>query len=328
MRRRSIAIILFILAISIAVTGIVLPFTPSGSRLLGGITQADTTASSSAVPVTLTPFPTPTPILTAQGKPPTVSATAAYLYDADTGHALADINGEKLLPMASTTKIMTAIIAIQTADLDEIVTIQQDAYNEVHLHNGSFAGLVVDDKITLRDLLYGLMLPSGDDAAIAIADTVGGSTANFVNIMNLFAHRLHLYQTHYTNPDGLTPDGEVNPNHYTTALDLVRLTQYAMSVPLLAKIVQTKHYELPPIASHHGYTWDNTNTLLGTYSGITGVKTGHTEEAGYCLVFSATHGNHHLIGVVLQSPDSDSRFKDAKTLLDWGFALPLRSLGP
>jgi D-alanyl-D-alanine carboxypeptidase (penicillin-binding protein 5/6) len=170
------------------------------------------------------------------------------------------------------------------------------------------------------------MLPSGDDASIAIAGAVGGSTANFVNLMNLLAYRLHLFQTHYINPDGLTyydANGQLIPGHYTTAYDLVRLANYAMTIPLFAQIVQTRHYSLPTTASHHSYSWDNTNQLLATYAGATGIKTGFTVEAGECLVFSATHSGHHLIGVVLHSIDAAHRFSDAKTLLNWGFALPL-----
>ena len=246
--------------------------------------------------------------------------------DNDTSHILYESNGEKPVPMASTTKIMTALIAIQTGDLNSLVTIHQDAVNEVILNDGSSANLHLGDQLTLRDLLYGLMLPSGDDAAIAIADSVGGSTSNFVNMMNLFAYRLHLFQTHYINPDGLTyydANRQPIPGHYTTPYDLVRLASYAMTIRLFAQIVHTQHYSLPATATHHSYTWNNTNLMLATYSGATGIKTGFTLEAGECLVFSATRSGHHLIGVVFHSIDAAHRFSDAKTLLDWGFALPL-----
>jgi D-alanyl-D-alanine carboxypeptidase (penicillin-binding protein 5/6) len=228
--------------------------------------------------------------------------------------------------MASTTKIMTALIAMRAADPNELITIHQDALNEVNFNGGSTAQLKVGDQIPLKDLLYGLLLPSGDDAAIAIADAVGGSTGNFVNLMNLFAYRLHLYQTHYINPDGLTyydANGHPLPGHYTTAYDLVRLAEYAMSIPLFAQIVHTQHYTVPASSSHHAYSWDNTNLLLGTYAGATGVKTGYTLEAGECLVFSAIRSGHHLIGVVLHSTDATHRFNDAKILLNWGFGLPV-----
>lgn len=330
MRRRILFIFLVLAAISILILTPIVAFTPWGANPLGGVAQVSSTASPSPIH-TPTPTPIPTPVLTVESKPPAVTAQTVFLLDDDTGNILDDLNGEKPMPMASTTKIMTALIAIQTADLNMVVTISQEAYNESALHDGTSAGLVVGDKITLKDLLYGLMLPSGDDAAIAIADAVGGSTRNFVNMMNLFARRLQLYQTHFLNPDGLTAyqtNGKVNPDHYTTARDLVRLADYAMKIPLFAEIVKTQQYTLAPTARHQGYTWENTNDLLRTYTGATGVKTGWTPEAGGCLVFSATRAGHHLIGAILDSIDKPRRFSDAKALLDWAFGLPLRPPTP
>jgi serine-type D-Ala-D-Ala carboxypeptidase (penicillin-binding protein 5/6) len=222
---------------------------------------------------------------------------------------------------------MTAVIAMQTASLDMLVTVHQDAVNEVNNNGGSSANLKVGEQLTLRDLLYGLLLPSGDDAAIAIADALGGSAQNFVHVMNLYAYRLRLFSTHFINPDGLTyydANNQPIPGHYSTAYDLARLAQYAMSLPLFAQIVGTLHYNLPASTTHGAHSWDNTNTLLKTYSGLTGIKTGFTLEAGGCLVFSATRNGHHLLGVVLHSVPEDNRFRDAKLLLDWGFALPLK----
>jgi D-alanyl-D-alanine carboxypeptidase (penicillin-binding protein 5/6) len=312
MKRRILASILIFLAVEIALAAPVLAFTPFGTRLLQDFVPP--------------PSPSPTPILTVRGTPPPVSAQAAYLLDADTGHVLVDVQGEHRLPMASTTKIMTALIAIQTADLNQLVSIRQDAFNEVQAHNGSSANLVVGDQIRLKDLLYGLMLPSGDDAAMAIADAVGGTTSKFVQTMNLFARRLHLTQTHYINPDGLTyltPQGRPDPNQYITAADLAHLARSAMANPFFAQLVELQHFVLPASAVHHAYTWDSIDTLLSIYPGATGIKTGYTVEAGYCLVFAATNGGHHLLGVLLHEPDANQRFADARALLDWGFALPL-----
>src|SRR5216684_1160145 len=307
MKRYILGTILLVLAVELALVIPLLVFTPLGVHLLHD----------------LAPSPPPTPILTVVGTPPAVSARAVYLMDADTGHALDDVHGEQRLPMASTTKIMTAIIAIQKGNLNQIVTVRQDAIDEVKKHNGSSAYLVVGDQIRLQDLLYGLMLPSGDDAAISVADAVGGTTSNFVRTMNLFARRLHLTQTHYINPDGLTyltPQGRPDPNQYSSASDLAHLTRFAMANPFFAQLVELQHYVLPASAVHHAYTWDSINTLLSTYPGATGIKTGYTVEAGYCLVFAATRGGHHLIGVVLHEPDEAQRFADAQMLLDWGFA--------
>jgi len=328
MIRRTIAIALLFISISTIILVPILTFTPMGKRLFEGTTP---TATPILIPFTPTPTPKPTPILTVRGKPPAITASEVMLLDNDTGHILDDQYGERPAPMASTTKIMTALIAIQAGDLNQVVTIQQDAINEAILHNGSNAKLHVGDRLTLRELLYGLMLPSGDDAAIAIADAVSGSSANFVNTMNLYAYRLRLFQTHYINPDGLTyydANGHPVPGHYTTAYDLVRLARYAMTIPLFAQIVSTRHYQLPATSSHHSYTWDNTNTLLAIYEGATGIKTGFTTEAGGCLVFSAIRAGHHLIGVVLHSLDEAHRITDARILLDWGFALPLLPPSP
>lgn len=277
------------------------------------------------------PSPTPTPRLglLAVGTPPTVQAEAAYLMDADSGHVLLDVHGQERLPMASTTKITTAILTIETADLTQVVPIKQDAIDEVNTHQGSSAGLVVGDQIRLRDLLYGLMLPSGDDAAIAIADAVGGTVSTFVQQMNQYAQRLGLTQTHYLNPDGLTyltSGGQPDPTHYSSAADLVRLTRHALTNPVFAQLVQLQHFVLFPTNLQDKYVWDGINALLSTYPGATGVKTGFTEEAGYCLVFSATNGRHHLIGALLHEPDDNQRFVDARALLDWGLSLPVGPL--
>jgi serine-type D-Ala-D-Ala carboxypeptidase (penicillin-binding protein 5/6) len=323
MIRRTIAIALLLISISTIILVPIFTFTPIGKRLFDG---SAATPTPTLIPFTPTPTPKPTPILTAKGTPPAITASESILMDEDTSHILYESNGERPVPMASTTKIMTALIAIQAGDLNSIVTIHQDAINEVTLNNGSNAKLHAGDQLTLRDLLYGLLLPSGDDAAIAIADSVGGSTANFVNLMNLFAYRLHLFQTHFLNPDGLTyydANRQPVPGHYTTPYDLVRLASYAMTIPLFAQIVRTQHYSLTATSSHHSYAWDNTNLLLATYTGATGIKTGFTLEAGECLVFSATRSGHHLIGVVFHSIDAAHRFSDAKILLNWGFALPL-----
>jgi D-alanyl-D-alanine carboxypeptidase (penicillin-binding protein 5/6) len=280
--------------------------------------RSSLTSSSASTPIAAPPISTPQPALMASGPAPTITASTAYLLDADTGHLLADINGEKPLPMASTTKIMTALIVIQTADLQQLVPIKQDAYDRVHIDGGSGANLIVGDQLSLKDLLYGLLLPSGDDAATAIADALGGTEA-FVKRMNLFAYRLHLFQTHYTTTDGLTDD----QTHYSTAYDLTQLAQYALHIPLFAQIVQTPEYTVAATAQHHSYDWRTTNTLLTTYSGTIGVKTGHTDAAGWCMVFAARRAGHELIGAILDSPSETQRDQDTTTLLNWGFSLAL-----
>ncbi|HZR42626.1 MAG TPA: serine hydrolase [Ktedonobacteraceae bacterium] len=312
MGRRVLATILLVLAIEVIIFVPVLVFTPVGAGVHAALFP--------------TPTPTPAPVLTVRGIPPAVGAPIAYLLDGDTGNVLVNVKGQQREPMASTTKIMTALITLEKADLDQMVIIKQDAVDEVRKNQGSSAQLVVGDHIRLKDLLYGLMLPSGDDAAIAIADAVAGSPQNFVKMMNDYARQLHLTNTHYINPDGLTyltPQGKPDPNQYTTAADLAHLARYALANPLFAQIVQLQRYGLPATSQHHAYLWLTTDDLLSSYPGAIGIKTGFTGEAGYCLVFAATSGGHHLIGVVLQEKNADQRFTDAQALLNWGFALPL-----
>jgi serine-type D-Ala-D-Ala carboxypeptidase (penicillin-binding protein 5/6) len=322
MKRRITAIIFIVMTLYIVIMASIFTFTPisTTAATATGMRQVSTPTLTLKLQATPTPIPTPIPILTATQPLPQFDAAAVYLLDTDSGHVLYDKNGEKPMLMASTTKIMTALIALQTANLNSLITVHQDAINRVILDDGSSSGLVAGDVLPLKDLLYALLLPSGNDAAYAIADGLAGSVPNFVARMNLLAYRLHLFQTHYNSPDGLTSD---ETTHYTSAHDLAILSQYAMHIPLFASIVKTQTYTV--YVDHQTFVWHNTNTLLGTYTGITGIKTGHTDAAGYCLVFSATRSGHHLIGIILGSPSQQQRDTDAAALLNWGFHLPLRS---
>lgn len=248
---------------------------------------------------------------------PGISAASAYLMDARTGEVFYSNNALNEVAMASTTKIMTAIVAMTFGKPDQMITIHQDAVAEQNGEN-SVAGLQLGDTLTLHDLLYALMLPSGDDAAVAIADGVAGSEANFVRMMNMEAALLGLVHTHYVNVHGLDA-----PGHYTTVGDLAHVARIAMNFPLFAAIVKTPVYGTKTTL-HGQYTWNTTNELLtqNLYEGTIGIKTGHTGNAGYCLVFAATRNGNTLIGVLLGEQDlsGEQRFIDAKALLDWGFA--------
>jgi len=250
-------------------------------------------------------------------QPPTIAATEGYLFDPTTGQVLFSKNADHEMAMASTTKIMTAMTALTFGSLSQRITIGPDT---VAMQNGidSVAGLQLGDSLTLCELLYALLLPSGDDAAVAIAEGVAGTEARFVAEMNAEAALLGLWRTHYANPDGLDENG-----HYTTARDLAQLAAYAMQIPVFAQVVGTATYTLPQTANHIAYTWNTTNYLLTAtnyYQGATGVKTGTTGNAGACLVFSAARNGRQLIGVVLNDPTDAGRFTDATALLDWGFA--------
>jgi D-alanyl-D-alanine carboxypeptidase (penicillin-binding protein 5/6) len=325
MKRRGAAFILFSLAFSLVISILFSASTLQGTRLSDRaliIVSPTPSPSPTRIPVTPTPIPTLKPVLTVRDQLPQIAAKSAYMIDMDTGKALVDIHGEQTMPMASTTKIMTALIAIQTANPHQMITVSQDAYDRVHKEDGSSAGLEVGEKVSLQDLLYGMMLPSGNDAAISIAETLGGSREQFVARMNLFARRLGLFQTHFTNPDGLSQPEE-DPHHYSSARDIVQLTRYALGIPMFARIVQTKEYHLEATETHESHDWVNTNPLLGFLSGIIGVKTGHTWASGWCLVFAVKINGHYLIGAILDSPTEDQRKLDALILLKWGLSLPM-----
>jgi D-alanyl-D-alanine carboxypeptidase (penicillin-binding protein 5/6) len=319
MRRSAVILGLIVLAACLLVVMPVVALPSLRAVFLGSGQSLRVTPTVKARPVTPTPLPTLPPVLTVRGPLPKTEAKAVYLLDEDSGRVLMDVHGEETLPMASTTKIMTALVALQTASLEQPIPVTQDAVDRL-LDDGSGAGLVVGDTLSLKDMLYALLVPSGDDAAYAIADALGdGDRAAFVQRMNLFAYRHQLFQTHYDDPDGLNGFGD--EEHYTSARDLVRLAQYAMSVPMFAQIVDTQHYTVN--TALHSYSWDTTNTLLGTYKGMTGIKTGHTDAAGYCLVFAATRNHHHLIGAVLGEASEEQRDSDVTKVLNWGFGLPV-----
>ncbi|WP_165422838.1 D-alanyl-D-alanine carboxypeptidase family protein [Ktedonosporobacter rubrisoli] len=253
--------------------------------------------------------------------PPAVSAPYAALYDLTYHTSLMTKAATTETEIASTTKIMTALLVLQSYRLDHKVTITQDVINYVNENNASNAGLLVNDKLTVKQLLYAMLLPSGCDAAYAMAVSLKGSLDKFVAEMNQEAELLGLTQTYYTTVDGLHNPDSKGRYGYSTAADLIQLTTYAMQFPLFRQLVGTQTYSLPATSEHHAYTWTNTNHLLGTYPGAIGVKTGTTPWAGYCLVFAAVRNGETLLGVVLSSTSSQQRYTDSTALLNWGFSL-------
>ncbi|HTK09917.1 MAG TPA: serine hydrolase, partial [Ktedonobacteraceae bacterium] len=262
--------------------------TPTPTMVPTAIPSPMATPSPAATPSpTMIPSPTPTPI---------VNSEAAFLLDDATGKVLFEKNSHAHLAIASTTKMMTAIVAIEHANnLDEVVTIQQAELDEVPA-GMSIAFLQAGDQMKLRDLLYGLLLPSGSDAAVVIAHTIGGSTANFVAMMNAKAQALQLHDTHFSNPHGFPA-----PDHYSSAADLTYLARYAMRNAVFAQIVGQQKYTVPATLHTHLYTWANGNGLLGVYQGMDGVKTGTSDASGYCMVFSARRNGRHLLGAELNA---------------------------
>ena len=232
-----------------------------------------------------------------------LAAQSAVLLDGVSGRILYEKNGDEVRPMASTTKIMTGLLVCEAGELDRTVTVPDAAVGL----EGSSMYLKKDETLTRRDLLYGMMLHSGNDAALTLAISVSGSEAAFVRQMNLRARALGLTQTHFANPHGLD-SGE----NYSTALDLAHLAQAALQNAQLRAVVSTK------TAVCAGRTLTNHNKLLWRYDGCIGVKTGYTRHAGRILVSAAERDGRMLIAVTISDPDD---WRDHTALLDYGFAV-------
>ena len=206
---------------------------------------------------------------------PSINSRAAIVYDRNSGLVLFGKNENEKRKMASTTKIMTAIVVIENSNLDDIVTVSSKAAGT----GGSRLGLHTNDKISVKNLLYGLLLCSGNDAAVALAEYVGKDVAGFANLMNAKAKELNLTNTHFVTPHGLD-----NDDHYTTAYELAVLANYALKNETFCKIVGTKNITIS--INNYSKTLSNTNELLGNLNGVYGVKTGFTNGANRCLVTS------------------------------------------
>jgi D-alanyl-D-alanine carboxypeptidase (penicillin-binding protein 5/6) len=210
--------------------------------------------------------------------------------------------------MDSTTKIMTATIVLENCDLNSTVEVSKNAAGT----SGSRLGLSAGDKITVKDLLYGLMLCSGNDAAVALAEATAGSVTEFANLMNEKAQLLNLTNTHFVTPHGLDSD-----EHYTTAYELATLANYAMKNETFAKIVSTTNYTVT--INGHSKTLNNTNELLGYLDGVYGIKTGFTNGANRCLVTACRRGEMDIICVVLGADTKKFRTQDSIKLIEYTF---------
>lgn len=236
-----------------------------------------------------------------------LSAKSAIVVEASTGKILFAKNAEDRRYPASTTKLMTLIVALEHGNLNDMVTTSQNAANT----EGSSLWLTAGEKLQLEDLLYGIMLVSGNDATVAVAEHISGNVSQFSKLMTEKAKAIGVANTNFTNSSGL-PD----PNHYSTAYDLAKITAYGYKNPLFARIVSTKHKIIPWPGKDHDRELYNENKMLWRYDGGNGVKTGYTEAAGRCLVSGARRNGVQLITVVL---DADTMWEDTGTLLDYGF---------
>ncbi len=242
------------------------------------------------------------------GLPPDLGARAAILVNARTGAILYEKNAFRQMDPASLTKMMTALLVIEHGDLNRVVTVSKRA----DYTTGSSLHIGQGQQYTRLDLLKGLLLRSGNDASVALAESEAGSVERFVAEMNVKAQQLGAFNTSFENTHGLT-----RPGHYSSAYDLSLIARTALRMPLFQEIVKSQEQQITELTRHRKRTINTTNQLLYGFPGADGVKTGTTSAAGKCLVASATRDNRQLIAVVLNSPD---RWQDASSLLNWGFA--------
>lgn len=238
---------------------------------------------------------------------PKLSAACAILQDAGTGQVLFEKNSGFRKPMASTTKIMTAIIVLENCSMDEVVAASENASKTPF----TGLGLKPGEEMTVRDLLTAMLIRSANDAAVALAEHTAGSVEKFAEMMNKKAAEIGAKDTHFVNPNGLFAKG-----HYSTARDLALITRYALQIPEFNEIIKQTQAHIERSMNHQDCVVISNSRFLKTYYGADGVKSGYTKEAGRCFVGSATRNGWRLLSVVLKSCDSQA---DTAALMDYGF---------
>lgn len=241
-------------------------------------------------------------------KEPILNSRAAVIYNRRTNEILWGKKEDERRPMASTTKIMTAIVVLENGNLKDIVQVSKKAAGT----GGSRLGLKANDRVSVQDLLYGLLLVSGNDSAVALAEYIAGSVEEFANKMNEKAQELGLENSHFVSPHGLDMK-----EHYTTAYELAKLTDYALKNKKFAEIVNTKYYTVN--LGGRTKNLSNTNELLGNLEGVNGVKTGFTNGANRCLVTSVTRNDMSIITVVLGADTKKNRTADSIKLIEYAY---------
>lgn len=261
--------------------------------------------NSKTIPNIDLPKPPPYPLNKTNIYPDVLTAEGVIVMDIPSGVIVYSKNPDSRLSPASTTKIMTALIGLDRFELEDVLTVKSVE------KNGSTMGLLKDEKITFESLLYGILVASANDAATTIAENYNGGVSAFIEAMNQKASDLKLYNTHFTNPIGFD-----NPNHYTSAKDLAKLTGVALKDKTLSKIVGTRAITVSDVNYLYFHDLRNVNELLGEVPGMAGVKTGYTQNASECLVSLVKRGENEVLTVVLRSND---RFAETANLIAWFF---------
>ena len=280
---------------------ILLLFPSQNNRLNDSIIPLEKPLRTTAVA-----FPTVQKIVASHHKPlPYLTAGGVYLIETNTQSLLYQKNADSRFYPASTTKIVSAMVAQEQWSLKDIIRVKPV------MNIGQVLGIKTGEQYYVEDLLYGLLVQSGNDVAMNLAENFPGGYSAFISQMNAMASGLSLTETHFVNPTGID-----DWQHYTSPHDMTIISQKAISDPVLARIVATKNYDLKDINGEHEKKMENVNQLLGKIEGIKGIKTGWTELAGECLVSLVERGEMQIIGVVLQSQD---RFNDTQNLIAWSF---------
>jgi D-alanyl-D-alanine carboxypeptidase (penicillin-binding protein 5/6) len=260
-------------------------------------------------------------VLDILGAPKGVKAKAGMLVDATTGQVLWAAGANSVRPIASLTKVMTALVILQAGGLSRGLKVPKAVTAYVAKNDANAAGLIPGQTLTVDQLLHGMLIESAADAAYTLADAYGPGLTAFIAKMNAEAARLGLAHTHFTSPDGLPYPSETAT--YSTAAEMVKLGEIAMTYPEFRSIVRLRYYSIPEAPGHKAYSFTTSNELIGQYPGVVGIKTGFTDAAGHTLLFEAIRGGRTLIGVVLGSPPTGpgAGAQDAARVLNWGFAL-------
>ncbi|MBO0802300.1 MAG: D-alanyl-D-alanine carboxypeptidase [Nocardiopsaceae bacterium] len=294
------------MAAGLVVTGL------AGFTQVSGATTARAATVARSVPAT--------GLRSATGSGPTgIKATYAEVASAQTGASFWSRSPDTEVPMGSITKVMTAYVVLKAGHLNRLITVPGGITAYDKKYGASTAGLKPGERLTARQLLYAMLVPSGCDAAYTLATAYGPGRGRFIARMNAAAARLGLSSTHFTDFSGL-PD-PTERSTYSDARDLIALGRDAMALPLFASIVRTAKYHLPHAwGEHPAFTWKTSNPLIGSYDGAVGIKTGDTRVAGDCLLFEAVRDGDAVIGVVLHDRSWKAVTSDSEALLDYGFS--------